>query len=79
MHEVAKVLKFQPELKIPLALRPKSQNIKQKQYCNKLNEDFKLGPHFKKIFKRKDGRRGAGATILEQPLVTEKGKERIYP
>ena len=79
MHEVAKVLKFQRELKIPLALRPKSRNIKQKQYCNKLNEDFKLGPHFKKIFKRKDGRRGAGATILEQPLVTEKGKERIYP
>ena len=45
-HEVAKVLEFQLELKIPLALRPKSQNIKQKQYCNKFNEDFKLGPHF---------------------------------
>ena len=24
------------------------QNIKQKQYCNKLNKDFKNGPHQKK-------------------------------
>ena len=38
--------------KILHALRPKSQNIKQKQYCNKFNKDFKNGPHqknFKKI------------------------------
>ena len=27
--------------KIPHALEPKNQNIKQKQYCNKLNKDFK--------------------------------------
>ena len=26
--------------KIPLALQPKHQNIKQKQYCNKFNKDF---------------------------------------
>ena len=26
--------------KIPHALRPKNQNIEQKQYCNKFNEDF---------------------------------------
>ena len=26
------------------AMRPKNQNIKQKQYC-KLNEDFKNGPY----------------------------------
>ena len=25
----------------------KYQNIKQKQYCNKFNEDFKNGPHKK--------------------------------
>ena len=31
--------------KIPHALRPKNQNIKQKQYCNKFNKDFKIGPH----------------------------------
>ena len=35
--------------KIPLALWPKHQKMKQKQYCNKLNEDSKNGP-FKKIF-----------------------------
>ena len=34
-----------PEDKIPHTLRPKTQNIKQKQYCNKFNEDFKNGPH----------------------------------
>ena len=28
--------------KIPHALGPKNQNIKQKQYCNKFNKDFKL-------------------------------------
>ena len=26
--------------KIPHALGPKNQNIKQKQYCNKFNKDF---------------------------------------
>ena len=26
---------------IPYALWPKNQNIKQKQYCNKFNKDFK--------------------------------------
>ena len=31
--------------KIPHALQPKNQNIKQKQYCNKFNKDFKNGPH----------------------------------
>ena len=36
------------EAKIPHTLRPKTQNIKQKQYCNKFNEDFKNGPHQKK-------------------------------
>ena len=33
--------------KIPHALRPKNQNVKQKQYCNKFNKDFKNGPHQK--------------------------------
>ena len=31
--------------KTPHAVRPKKQNIKQKQYCNKFNQDFKNGPH----------------------------------
>ena len=33
--------------KIPPALGLKSQIIKQKQYCNKFNKDFKNGPHQK--------------------------------
>ena len=39
--------------KIPYASRSKNQNIKQKQYCNKLNKDFKSGPHKKKSEKKK--------------------------
>ena len=31
--------------KILYASQPKNQNIKQKQYCNKFNKDFKNGPH----------------------------------
>ena len=31
--------------KIPHASLPKTQNIKEKQYCNKFNKDFKDGPH----------------------------------
>ena len=39
--------------RIPHALWPKNQNIKQKQYCNKFNKDFKNGLHQKKkIFKK---------------------------
>ena len=34
--------------KIPHASGPKNQNIKQEQYCNKLNKHFKNGPHQKK-------------------------------
>ena len=35
--------------KILHALRPKNQNIKQKQYCNKFNKDLKKNaPHPKK-------------------------------
>ena len=30
---------------IPHALRPKKQNKKQKQYCNKFSKNFKNGSH----------------------------------
>ena len=33
--------------RFPHALMPKNQNIKQKQYCNKFNKDFKNSPHQK--------------------------------
>ena len=32
---------------------PKNQSIKQEQYCNKFNKDFKKMVHVKKIFKKK--------------------------
>ena len=38
--------------KIPHGSWPKNQNINQKQYCNKFNEDFNDGSHQKKIFKK---------------------------
>ena len=34
--------------KMPHASRLKKQNIKQEQYCNKFNEDFKKMVHIKK-------------------------------
>ena len=37
------------EAKIPHTLQPKTQSIKQKQYCNKFNKDLKM-VHIKKIF-----------------------------
>ena len=39
--------------KIPHAFQPKNQNIKQKQYCNKFNKDFKNGPHQKEYVLKK--------------------------
>ena len=41
--------------KIPHASQPKNQSIKQKQYCNKFNKDFKkIMVHIKKkILKKK--------------------------
>ena len=35
--------------KIPHAPRPKNQNIKQEQYCDKFKKDFKNGPHQKSL------------------------------
>ena len=37
------------EAKNPHASQPRNQNIKQKQYCNKFNKDFKNGPHQKNL------------------------------
>ena len=35
--------------KIPHASQPGNQKVKQKQYCNKFNKDFKNGPHQKNL------------------------------
>ena len=40
--------------KIPHASRPKNQNIKQKQYCNRFSKDFKSGPHPKNLLKKRN-------------------------
>ena len=37
---------------IPHTSWPEIQSIKQKQYCNKFNKNFKNGPHFKKSKKK---------------------------
>ena len=39
--------------RIPQASQPKKQNIKQKQFCNKFNKDFKEMVHFKKKILKK--------------------------
>ena len=39
--------------KIPHASWPKNQSIKQKQYCNKFNKDFKICPLKKNLKKKK--------------------------
>ena len=41
------------EAEIPHAWWSKYQNMKQKQYCNKFNKDFKNGPHLKKKYYQK--------------------------
>ena len=48
----------------PDALRPKNQNIKQKQYCNKFNRDFK-----KKKRKKTPGRK------VSQSRGKQRGKD----
>ena len=42
------------EISSHMPRRQKNQNIKQKQYCNKFNKDFKNGPHQKKKSLKKD-------------------------
>ena len=39
--------------KFPHASQPKKRIIKQKQYCNKFNKDFKNGPHQKEKKEKK--------------------------
>ena len=39
------------ESKIPRALLPKSQDLKQQRYCNKFNKDLQKGPHQKDLSK----------------------------
>ena len=62
-------LRLRLSAKIPHALLPKHHNIKQKLYCNKFNKDFKNGPHFSLIFKKKkkEGRKKGKLTEDARP------------
>ena len=42
------------EAKIPHALGPRNQNIKQKQYCNKYNKNFLKMVHITKDFLKRE-------------------------
>ena len=64
--------------KIPHALWSKNQNIKQKQYCNISDKDFKNDPTSKtKILKK----RGGGAVLRNEATMakasTNKGKNEV--
>ena len=52
-------------LLISHGLWPKIRKIKQKQYCNKLNKDFKNGPHKKDLKKKK---RTKGLDVVEEQM-----------
>ena len=57
-------------IKIPHASQPENQNIKQKQYCNKFNKDFKNGPHHlkKNLDKKKRKRITAHSNLIKWEL-----------
>ena len=55
--------------KIPHALGPKNQNIKQRQYCNKFNKGFKNGPHLKNLKKKKKERKKESQRSLKNLLL----------
>ena len=64
--------------KIPHALGPRNQKIKQKQYCNKFNKDSKNDPH-QKIFKKNKIDNQQGHTVQHRELcnnLNEKKKNR---
>ena len=72
--------------KIPHASRPKNQNRKQKQHCNKFNKDFKNGPHQKNLLKKveriidKEAEIGHAQELISHRLETpfSDGKESAY-
>ena len=53
--------------------KKKKKNIKQKQYCNKFNKDFKNGPYKKNLYKEDRQRGGTKEGKDEQGGGGEKG------
>ena len=72
-------------VKIPHALGPKHQNIKQKRYCNTFNKDFQNGPHQKKKIlnkiKRKTGGRNVQMCVSKERFscLTSGRRQRFFP
>ena len=58
--------------KIPYASRPKNQHIKQKQYCNKFNKDFKKMVHIKKKKSKKKKSRRLGNNWCQHEKILRK-------
>ena len=50
-------------VKLPHVTWPKNQNVIQKQYCNKFNNDFLNGPLFKKKKKDMEEKTNMGSEI----------------
>ena len=65
--------------KIPRASWPKNQNMKQKQYCNKFNEDFKNGPHQKKSLKKKKSTVKKWVTEIEGTSSNARTRSTVKP
>ena len=63
--------------KIPYTLWPKNQNMKQKQYCNKFNNDFKNGPHLKKKKNTLKAKRACPPFFLFAARTKYRGQCRI--
>ena len=51
--------------KIPHTSWPKNKNIKQKEYCNKFNKDFKM-VHIKKILKEEKNKNESQNSYAER-------------
>ena len=66
--------------KVPYALWPKNQNIKQKQYCNKFNKDFNNETKLKRQKEIDSGRvLEVVATELANGLAVEgEGRRDMY-
>ena len=67
------------ELRYHMPPVQKAKNIKQRQYCNKFNKDFKKGPHQKtlKQTNNENDRKGTGICgmiALENPWTEEPGR-----
>ena len=62
----------------PKKLMAKKQRMKQKEYCNKFNTDFQMGPHQEKKFylkKKEDTEGSAMSTVAENRRgQTSKGR-----